>query len=181
MVTFFQKSHQNYELTLRSPQEKDLAALLDYINTLSQEKTFVSKQGEIMSLEKEKEYLDHILKKIKQKKNLHILAFADQTLIGNVAIELGKLTQRHIGSLGISVRKNYRGQGIGSLLMKTVLKQASTQLPGIEMVKLTVQKPNKIARKMYKKFGFKEYGLLPNGVKLEKGYRDHILMFKKIS
>jgi len=178
MSIFLQKTYQDFNLTLRSPKKNDVEALLDYINTLSQEKTFVSKQSEIMSLEKEKEYLDHILKKIKQKKNLHILAFADQSLIGNVGIELGKLTQRHIGSLGISVRKNYRGQGIGSLLMKTVLKQASTQLPGIEIVELTVQKPNKIARKMYKKFGFKEYGLLPNGVKLEKGYRDHILMYK---
>lgn len=179
-IIFQQKFNNNLDLTIRYPVVKDSLQLQTYINTLSQEKTYIRKQGKIVSLEDEQKYLTNVLEKIDQHKLVQLLVFHDEQLIGNSNVELENLAQRHIADFGISLKKEYRGKGIGTLLMKTILKEAQNKLPGLEIIKLTVHAPNKIAQKMYKNLGFKEFGRLPNGVKLDHGYRDHILMYKMV-
>ena len=57
----------------------------------------------------------------------------------------------HTPSLAMSVRKGYRGRGIGSALLKKML--ITLQANGYENVSLSVQKEN-YAVKLYQKFGF---------------------------
>ena len=54
-------------------------------------------------------------------------------------------------SLAISLHQEYRGKGIGTDLMKNILKLLKSN--GYERVSLSVQKAN-YACKMYKKVGF---------------------------
>lgn len=181
MKIVFQQQYNNFNITIRYPKKGDAEQLRDFINTISKEKTYISKQGEIVGLEDEKKYVNDLLIKISKNKVVQLLIFNDDKLIGNAGIELGELTQKHIGAFGISLKKEYRGKGIGSLLMKTILEESQKKLKNLEIFQLTVQAPNKIAKTMYEKFGFKEYGRLPNGVKLENGYRDHVFMYKTLS
>ena len=55
-------------LIFRSPKISDLIQLLDYINTLSKEKTYIRKQGGLISLEGERKYLSELIKDIENKK-----------------------------------------------------------------------------------------------------------------
>ena len=57
-------------------------------------------------------------------------------------------------SLSISLHKEYRGQGIGTELMKQLLKLLKSE--GFRKVSLSVQKAN-YASKMYEKLGFKVF------------------------
>ena len=84
----------------------------------------------------------------------------------------------HVGELGISCAKEYRGEGVGSLLMQLVIDEAIHAIAQLEIVTLWVFADNALARQMYKKFGFIEFGILPNGVKRRGKVNDNIQMYK---
>jgi len=58
--------------------------------------------------------------------------------------------------LGMAVRPEYRGRGIGTELLKTLLNEVKTK--GIKSISLSVD-PNNPAMNLYKRFGFKEVGI----------------------
>ena len=176
----FNQKHKGLDLIIRYPQDGDEKAMLEFINQLSAEKTFILMQGESMTLEEEKQYLDSWIEKITKRIGVMLSVFVENELIGVGSIELGRYSTKHVGLFSISVKNKYRGRGIGKLLMSSIIDEASKQLKDLEIVNLTVQSENVIAQKMYESSGFKKYGLLPKGIKLTNGYRDHILMFKQI-
>lgn len=168
------------DILIKWPNSSDAEIMCKYINTLSEEKTFIRFQGEKISLEEEIKYLKSQLEKIAKKKALTLLVFSHEKLIGISDINMRDKIERHIGVLGITIVKDFRGKGIGSLLMKYVIEQAIENISQLEIVILGVFSNNQLARKMYKKFGFKEYSVLPKGVKLENTYVDHIEMYKNV-
>src|SRR4051812_25630723 len=165
---------------IRYPQEGDAGALCSYINALSKERTFVSFQGEQISEEEEARWLKTQLEKIHDKKTVQLLASDQGEVLGVAGVELGEKVQSHVGLFGISVAKDFRGQGIGTLLMKLALKEAVDHLCQLRIVVLAVFGDNLAAHEMYKKFGFQEHGRLPEGMFYNGKYVDSIHMHKKV-
>ena len=58
-----------------------------------------------------------------------------------------------IPSLGIIIHPNYRGFGFGKLMLNMAIIEA--KLIGCKKIRLTVDEDNIIAKKLYKKAGFK--------------------------
>lgn len=58
--------------------------------------------------------------------------------------------------LGMALLEQYRGKGLGTALMRTLLDELRRQ--GIRQVSLSVD-PNNYAVKLYRKFGFEEIGI----------------------
>lgn len=179
-IVYQGKSPKGTEITIRYPETIDAKAMTDYINALSDERTFITFQGEHVTLESEVKYLIDQLEKIKSKKSVQLLVFTNKRLVGISEVDLGIRTGRHVGLLGISIEKNVRGKGIGTLLMKHVREEAVENLPDLEIITLGVFSGNSQAISWYKKLGFIEEGRLPKGVKLENGYQDHIYMYKPV-
>jgi ribosomal protein S18 acetylase RimI-like enzyme len=165
---------------IRYPEITDAGAMCDYINILSQECTFITFQGEQLSLEEETKYLENRLKKISENKAVNLLVVAGHQIIGVSDITLKDKTSSHEGVLGITILKEFRGQGIGKTLMGLVLKEAESHLPELRLVTLSVFGNNPLAYGMYQKFGFTEYGRLPAGVLHKGNYVDHVYMYKQI-
>lgn len=168
------------KIIFRYPSKEDLKSLWEYINTLSQERTFIRYQGEKVSKDEEEKYLNLLLEKIARREAVQLLVICEGKIVGVSDVEMQDKTAKHLGIFGITIAKDFRGRGIGSKLMEMVIKEAETNLPDLEIIVLDVFANNSLARKMYKKFGFVEYGILPNGIKLEKGYLDRVLMYKVI-
>lgn len=82
----------------------------------------------------------------------------------------------HRGSLGMGLLAEYRGRGLGSLLLKATLQHA--QKFGLEKVELDVYTSNLTALALYKKFGFEQEGLIKNYRKVDDRYFDCIMMAK---
>ncbi len=80
----------------------------------------------------------------------------------------------HRGSLGMGIISDYRGQGIGTKLLKSAIEKAREM--GLEKVELNVYTTNTGAIKLYKKMGFNEEGLIKNYRKLDGQYFDSIVM-----
>lgn len=179
-IVFEGKSKKGNKIIIRYPSFSDLDEMLRYINKLSDEKTFIRYQGEHETQETESKYLESRLEAIVNKKAVHLLVFSDNNLIAASEIRLQDKTERHIGILGITVVKEFRGQGIGKLLMELVLKEAEKEIKDLKIITLQVYSTNPVAKKLYVEFGFVEYGRLPNGIFRKNAFEDTILMHKNI-
>lgn len=105
-----------------------------------------------------------------------LVAEVDGKVVGITGLSVMKNPRmRHSATLGISIRKEYQGQGIGRKLMEKILDVADNWLMLIR-IELGVLEDNKMAMKLYKSFGFevegkKKYSIARNGV-----YVDEYLM-----
>jgi len=166
---------------IRYPKQSDLESIHRYFNTLSKERTYLSEQGEHISRSEHQKYLSDKLKRIQKKKTVWFLVFHNNTLIGSSTISLfDKRAFFHVGEFLISIARKYRGKGVGELLLKTVILESKKTLKSLKILILEVFGNNNTAINMYKKFGFKPYGKLPEGVLHRKKYVDDVLMYKRI-
>ncbi len=168
------------EIVLRYPEMGDLEELLNFINEMSDERTFIRYQGEHETLESERKWLKGRLKEIENKKTVHLLAFFGNKLVGASEIRMMDKTEKHIGVLGISIAKNFRGEGIGKILMDLIMKEAVKELSELKIITLEVYSTNEVAKNLYKKLSFIEYGILPDGISRSGRFENAILMYKNI-
>jgi RimJ/RimL family protein N-acetyltransferase len=168
------------EVILRYPQPGDASALLEYINTVSREQTFISFQGEQLTLEQEEAWLRDRLAEIAAGTNVTLSAWSGDRVIGTTGIGLKPLAERHIGVFGISVAADFRGLGIGTKMMESVIAEAETHLSGLRIIELSVFANNELAYRLYQKQGFVEFGRLPGGILRRGEFVDHILMYKTV-
>lgn len=166
---------------IRYPKRTDLHELWKFINKVSQERTFISLQGEEITPAQERKWLNTQLKDIRDNITVYLLTESEKKIIGVASINMSKTPiGTHVGGFGITVAKEYRHQGIGKTLMQKVLKEAKEVLPKLKIITLGVFANNPIAKKLYEEFGFKEYGRLPNGIFHKDKYVDDIKMYKEI-
>src|SRR3954451_1375430 len=111
------QTKQGKPYIIRYPQEGDARALCSYINTLSKERTFLSFQGEQISEQEEIKWLKTQLEKIRDKKAVQFLVSSEDAVMGASAVTLNEKIQSHVGLFAISLAKDFRGQGIGTMLM----------------------------------------------------------------
>ena len=80
----------------------------------------------------------------------------------------------HSGEVGMGVLRDFRGQGIGQLLLEKALDDAWAK--GFAKVELSVYTSNEAAVGLYKKIGFLEEGLLRRHALIDGEYRDSYRM-----
>jgi RimJ/RimL family protein N-acetyltransferase len=179
-VVYTGKTKKGTDIIVRYPVKTDVVEMHRYINVLSKEQTFILYQGEDVTLKEEMAFLTRVLKKIKNGQDTTLLVFHKDTLIGITGIEMKDKAEKHIGDFGISIAKEFRGEGIGNILMNLILEEAKKNLENLKIVILGCFADNPVAHEMYKKFGFIEYGTLPKGLSHKGNYVDHIFMYKEV-
>ncbi len=179
-IVYSGKTKKGLEIVIRYPQKGDEKEMWRYINELSKEKTFVRFQGEEILFDEESKYLNAQLEKIADRKSVTLLVFCKNELVAISGINMMDKTEKHIGVFGISVAKEFRNEGIGKLLMDLLFEEARKNIPDLKIVTLEVYQKNSIAKRIYEGFGFKQYGLLPEGIMRDNAFEDAILMYKNI-
>jgi len=179
-IVYRGKTKSGKDLLIRYLSKEDIPELLKLMNKISLEKTFILFQGEQLTLKEETKYVQEKLKKIKKNKLVKLLAFVNNQLAGVSDIELKNKVVSHQGSFGIIIDKNFRGDGVGGILMDNVIKEAKEKFKSLKIIDFDVFGDNIIAQNLYKKMGFKKYGLLPKGIKHRDKFVDQILMYKEI-
>ena len=80
----------------------------------------------------------------------------------------------HGGVLGIGLLPQFRGQGIGTNLIRATL--AATRTIGLHRVELTVRQNNTRAIELYRKVGFVVEGLQRDAVQIDGLYENTVCM-----
>ncbi|MEK7513887.1 MAG: GNAT family protein [Patescibacteria group bacterium] len=159
----------------------DLNSVYRWVKEIEAEDTFVTMNpNEPLTSKEVKDFIQNQIKKSKQKNLVKIGVFVGKKYLGGCDIEkLGK-RQTHIGSFGIVLLKECRGQGIGYKLAQKTIQLAKEKL-GIQQVVLNCFVNNEIGINFYKKLGFKQYGLHPKAVLYKGKCIDEIMFYKELS
>jgi RimJ/RimL family protein N-acetyltransferase len=163
---------------LRNAERKDAQAILDHAKANLREG-----HGNVTLPSEFKLTVADEIKWIKEHREkrdwLTIVAELDGNLIGllNFKAEARKRLA-HRGMFGISIRKEWRGRGVGEAVLRALLEWA-TKNPRVEKVALAVLADNANAIALYRKLGFVEEGRRVREIKVAKGqYVDDVLMYR---
>lgn len=104
-----------------------------------------------------------------------MLAVRAQHVLGWCDILPGSAESRaHVGTLGIGLVPEARGQGIGARLLTAAIARAWEQ--GLERIELNVRADNLRAIALYQRFGFVTEGIRRRDVRVDGCYFDGLLM-----
>lgn len=166
-------------ILLRYPKQSDVKGLRNVINSLVKENADIAKISQV-TIQQEKSWLHQTIQSIRNKEKIMIVAEFDGIVVGSCEITRDSYdVSRHVGTLGIGLIKQVRGNGIGTSLIKLTLSEAKKKL-GLKMVKLYVFDSNNKGKNFYEEIGFREIGRIPNGVYHNKKYKDDIIMAKTL-
>jgi putative acetyltransferase len=84
-----------------------------------------------------------------------LVACADNEVIGQIGLHTSpnRPRRRHVGQLGMAVRDDWQGKGVGTALMQAAIDLADKWLT-LSRLELEVYTDNEPAIKLYRKFGF---------------------------
>ncbi len=179
-IVFKGRTNDGTTYLIRYPKRTDLQEFWRYINELSKEKTFISFQGEEISLKDERVWVNGSLKKIREKKSVQLVVEINGRIEGVSGIDTKGRVNNHVGIFGISIAKDFRGKGIGKKLIELILEETKKNLKHLKIIHLECFANNPTACNLYKSAGFKEYGKLPGGIAYKDDFVDEILMYKEI-
>jgi len=161
-------------ITYRKATVDDAKALLTYKKQVFDESDYLSRPGSEynVTVEEEAQQLEEVLK---AENTLVWVAAKDDEIISYLHMNPSNLSRmKHSAVLGITVKKSYRGQGIGKKMLEEAIRffEASS----LHRLELTVVSKNEIAIALYKKFGFVEEGLMKDVIKKGDTYYDVLAM-----
>jgi len=175
------KTFGDKKIIVRKPvksDERNLKKFQVFINSLVEEEAMIL-MNEKATLKEEKEYVDSMLKSVKNKSRVYLIAEHDNKIVGNASIELEKWRTNHIGKFAIAIADGYRGAGLGNYLMSEVIKLAKKELsPKPKIIQLRVYSNNTPAVGLYKKMGFKIVAKLPKQIQWKGKLVDEFIMLK---
>jgi RimJ/RimL family protein N-acetyltransferase len=175
---------KEYKLTtgetviIRTAVPDDAQALLEYVHVI-----FVEDLYNVTTLDEFKKTVEEERKWLKahydEPAHIALVAEVNGSLVGFLGFENGSRKRlAHQGTLHMSVQPQFRGKGIGTALLQSLIDWAEEN-PTIEKLCLVVFATNKPAIGLYKKLGFLEEGHRVRQVKIADGkYVDVILMYK---
>jgi RimJ/RimL family protein N-acetyltransferase len=172
------KDREGREVTLRAPRWSDLDDMLEFINSLVDEETYIIMESKV-TREQEVEWLAGKLSNLENDKEIVVAAEVDGRFVGQTEIAPKSGRSRHVGVFGIALKEGYRDAGIGTELMRESESQAHRL--DLEIISLDVFANNARGRHLYEKMGFAQVGLEPRQVKMGGEYVDNIIMAKNLS
>lgn len=86
------------------------------------------------------------------------VAIINDEIVGNLGFTVNSAPRRrHVAALGMGVKDNYTGSGVGTALLETVIDLADNWL-NLKRIELTVFSDNNRAINLYKRHGFETEG-----------------------
>jgi len=167
------------QYTFREIEIGDANAVQDYLKQVTQESDYLMSEPDEVHSDATR-YEEHIQSYISDPRQVMVIAMTDDHKIISIG-SINKLLDRrrclHKGSLGISVRKDYWGQGIASRITTMLIDWASAHAI-LEKIELGVAVDNYRACKLYEKFGFQQEGMCYKSLRIgENHYLDEIRMY----
>lgn len=163
------------KIIIREAQVEDASAIIEFFKLVTKEtENLLLTYEDIMniSIEDEEKILSMTLK---NPKSIFLVAVKGTKILGIANLRtLPKKRVQHRVSIGISIVKEYWGNGIGFKLLTELIKYAKSI--DLEMLELDVRSDNTSAIHLYKKLGFKEYGLYKDFMLIDGKYYDGVFM-----
>lgn len=161
-------------IKIREALVKDAEQIIAYTKIVGGETENLTfgDSGFPVTLEQEENYLESVHD---DKTSVHLVACENGEIIGDGSLRGLPRRMCHRAEVGLTVKRKYWNQGVGSALMEELIKYAREN--GIEILNLDVRSDNVNAIHLYEKFGFKHIGTSPAYFKIDGNYVDFELMY----
>lgn len=158
--------------TLRIADERDVPALIEYVAALRAERLpTIFRYDDVPTPEEE---LAFVREHSGERAALFVATHGER-IVGNLAVAAHAHPEtRHGAALGISVLAPWRGRGIGSRLLDTVIAWAGPR--SIRRLELEVRSNTPGARRLYERKGFVVEGIRRGANLVDGELVDSILM-----
>lgn len=162
---------------LRSAESSDAANFLAYFKQAHGETDFLTTYPDEATHTSEEMAEKFELKK-ESENAVEVCAFVDGRLIGSAGNHMISTREklRHRAEFGISVIREFWGLGIGSALTEVCIELAKEA--GFLQLELEAVADNASALRLYRKYGFVEYGRNPRGFRTRDGRWQEIVMMR---
>ncbi len=167
------------EVTIRNLAESDAEEMIRFMNEIDTESRFLTREpGEFTYTPDEERAI--IRARSEDPGAIWLIAEQNGRILAscNIARVMNRKRFLHRAGIGIVVRKECWGQGIGRAIMRECISFA--RKAGYEQVELDVVADNTRAIALYESLGFKLTGMKPNEMKYPDGsYADGCFMMLK--
>lgn len=159
------------EIKIREAVKEDAPKVVDYLAKIGGETNFLTfGPGELITSVSDEEA--SIEEKCKAVNKVMIVAVVDDKVIGILSFTGGARPRvRHIGEFGITVLKDYWGQGIGTSMVEQLIKWAKATSV-VRKINLRVRSDNYRAIHVYEKLGFHHEGLTTRNFYIDGEFYD---------
>jgi L-amino acid N-acyltransferase YncA len=171
------KAKDGREVVLRSIRWEDLDDCIEFINSLVEEGAEILRDTKV-TREEEADWLGKTLARVEKGELIDVIAEVDGKMMANSEVEKRSGFMSHVGYLGIGIKAGYRGIGIGTQIMQTLMKESKKA--GLKILVLDSFATNKEAQALYKKVGFRETGRIPKAVHKNGKYIDMVRMTREL-
>ncbi len=154
---------------IRSPRDEDIPGMLEYLRVSAGETDFLLRYPEECgkyTAEGEKELFDRINGSDNE---AMLVCLVEGKIAGNCQVSWSRgLKTRHRASVALAILKEYWSQGIGTRLLRELIRIAEKN-ENILQMELDFVEGNTRARALYEKMGFRITGVKPNAIRLKDG------------
>ena len=156
---------------IRRAAPRDAKAVIAHVNAVGAEGIYIMTEKLRKTPPEEKE----VFRNADGKSGLYLVALVGREIVGSADIERGRHSKnRHTARLGIAIRKEARGIGLGRAMMEAMISWARSV--GVRKLTLGVFESNTAAVALYRKLGFTREGRLRGQVILHREPVDELLM-----
>jgi RimJ/RimL family protein N-acetyltransferase len=165
-------------VTIREATEDDAELLHDFMERhLSERLPVLWQRDEPPTVEQEREFVRGVRD---VPGSVVLIATTGPRAVGILDFHRERRPQAaHCGRLGMSVAKEYRGQGVGRRLLNELMVRAHDN--GIERVELEVLENNVPAIRLYEHIGFREEGRRRGAVRVAGTKIDILIMSRELA
>ena len=151
---------------MRTPETADAPLLIDDLKTVAGETPFLNRYADEVRMDPAQE--EEWIRSCREDRGLLLSCFSDGKVVGNAHLMRGRLRKNsHQGTIGIAIRKDWWGRGLGSALFEELIAFAMEQK--LEFLNLGLLQINTRARALYEKYGFRVVAEVPNQFRLDDG------------
>lgn len=152
---------------------------LRYVNELVSEPCLFLSFNRSPTIEEENCWFGGQVEGIRNRNAICLVVLDEARIVGMVDVKLKKGSCNHVAEVGISVLKEYRGKGVGTLLLETSIRYARENLKPVPVAfRLLTQSNNAVALSLYDKAGFAEVARVPNQIQHEDDLVDEVIMLR---
>lgn len=169
------KLNNNIEVTVREASKNDARSIIDFYNIVGGETNFLS-FGENGFKRDVVEYEKFLAASKEELNSIILLVTLNDQIISIASIHSNQAERKkHIGTLGIVIKKEYWGLKLGRFLMEYLIDWA--KLNNItRKIQLASNEENQKAISLYKKLGFEIEGIIKEDTFIDGRYNNTVLM-----